>query len=88
MKNYRYVERRNRMIRNIGLWVGEVIFMILLAYLLVHYCVQIIAVHGESMQPSYYDNDMANVSAYTRDRYLGKVGDFEGVYGGADHGMV
>ena len=33
---------------------------------------------------TYYDNDMANVSAYTRDRYLGKVGDFEGVYGGAD----
>ena len=36
--------------------------MILLAYLLVHYCVQIIAVHGESMQPSYYDNDMVLVS--------------------------
>ena len=33
---------------------------------------------------TYYDNDMANVSAYTRDRYIGKVGDFEGVYGGAD----
>ena len=62
MKNYRYVERRNRMIRNIGLWVGEVILMILLAYLLVHYCVQIIAVHGESMQPSYYDNDLILVS--------------------------
>ncbi len=33
---------------------------------------------------TYYDNDMANVSAYTRDRYIGKVGDFEGIYGGAD----
>ena len=62
MKNYRYVERRKRMIRNIGLWVGEIILMILLADLLVHYCVQIIAVHGESMQPSYYDNDVVLVS--------------------------
>ena len=62
MKNYRYVERRNRMIRNVGLWVGEILLMILLAYLLVHYCVQVIVVHGESMQPAYYDNDMILVS--------------------------
>ena len=32
----------------------------------------------------YHDNDMAKVSAYTQDRYIGRVGDFEGVYGGAD----
>ena len=30
---------------------------------------------------TYRDNDMANVSAYTQDRYIGKVSDFEGEYG-------
>ena len=29
---------------------------------------------------TYYDNDLANVSAYTQDRYIGKVSDFVGVY--------
>lgn len=29
---------------------------------------------------TYYDNDMANVSAYTQDRFIGKVSDFRGEY--------
>ena len=29
---------------------------------------------------TYYDNDLANASAYTQDRYIGKVSDFVGVY--------
>lgn len=29
---------------------------------------------------TYYDNDMADISAYNRDRYIGKVSDFNGEY--------
>lgn len=58
MKNYRYIERRNMMIRRIGLWVGEIAAAILLAFFVIYVCVQTVTVHGESMQPSYYDGDV------------------------------
>lgn len=66
MKNYRYKERRDRMIRNIGLWAGSVAGAVLLAYLLVSFCLQITAVHGESMEPAYYNNALVltNKMAY------------------------
>lgn len=32
---------------------------------------------------TYYDNDMADISAYTKDRYIGKVSDFNGEYSDA-----
>ena len=54
MKNYRYLERRNMMIRRIGLWVGEVVAAILLAFLVIQFCFQTVTVHGDSMQPAYY----------------------------------
>ena len=54
VKNYRYLERRNRMIRRIGFWVGEVAAVIFLAFLIIQFCFQTVTVHGESMQPSYY----------------------------------
>jgi signal peptidase I len=57
MKNYRYLERRNMMIRRIGLWVGEVVAAILLAFLVIQFCFQTVTVHGDSMQPAYYDGD-------------------------------
>lgn len=62
MKNYRYIERRNRMIRKIVLWVGSVLGAVLLAWLLVHFCMEIITVRGNSMQPSYYDGDAIMVN--------------------------
>ena len=55
MKNYRYLERRNLMIRRIGLWVGEIAAAILLAFLVIQFCFQTVTVHGDSMQPAYYD---------------------------------
>ena len=57
VKNYRYIERRNRMIRKIALWVGEVVGAILLAWVMVHFCMEVITVRGNSMQPAYYDGD-------------------------------
>lgn len=32
---------------------------------------------------TYHDNDMANISAYTKDRYIGKASDFKGEYSDA-----
>ncbi len=58
MKNYRYIERRNRMFQKIAIWVGAVTGAILLAWILVHFCLEVITVHGNSMQPAYYDGDM------------------------------
>ena len=62
MKNYRYLERRNMMIRRIGLWVGEVVAAILLAFLVIQFCFQTVTVHGDSMQPAYYDGDTVLVN--------------------------
>ena len=62
MKNYRYLERRNMMIRRIGLWVGEVVVAILLAFLVIQFCFQTVTVHGDSMQPAYYDGDTVLVN--------------------------
>ncbi len=62
MRNYRYLERRNRMIRQIGLWVGEVAAVILLAFLIIFFCLQTVTVHGESMTPTYYDGDVVLVN--------------------------
>mgnify|MGYP002797600290 FL=1 len=57
VKNYRYKERRDRMIRRIGLWVGEIAAVILLAFVIIQFCFQTVTVHGESMQPTYYEGD-------------------------------
>ena len=62
MKNYRYIERRNMMIRRIGIWVGEIAVAILLAYLLIQFCVQTVTIHGESMQPTFSDGDVLLVN--------------------------
>ena len=56
MKNYRYLERRNMMIRRIGLAA------ILLAFLVIQFCFQTVTVHGDSMQPAYYDGDTVLVN--------------------------
>ena len=66
MKNYRYLERRNMMIRRIGLWVGEVVAAILLAFLVIQFCFQTVTVHGDSMQPAYYDGDTVLVNKINR----------------------
>lgn len=62
MKNYRYIERRNMMIRRISLWVGEIAAAILLAFFIIHVCFQTVTVHGESMQTAYYDGDVVLVN--------------------------
>ena len=62
MKNYRYIERRNMMIRRIGIWVGEIAAAILLAFLLIQFCVQTVTIHGESMQPTFSDGDVLLVN--------------------------
>ena len=62
VKNYRYKERRDRMIRRIGLWVGEIAVAILLAFVIIQFCFQTVTVHGESMQPTYYDDDVLLVN--------------------------
>ncbi len=62
MKNYRYIERRNQMIRRIGFWVAEVIACVFLAFLVIHFCVQTVTVHGDSMQPNYSDGDRVIVN--------------------------
>lgn len=46
------------MIQKIALWVGAVVGAVLLAWILVHFCLEVITVHGNSMQPAYYDGDM------------------------------
>ncbi|MDO5145435.1 MAG: signal peptidase I [Eubacteriales bacterium] len=62
IKNYRYKERRNMMIRRIGFWVGEIAGAVFLAGFLIQFCFQIVAVHGESMQPTYQDGDRVFVN--------------------------
>lgn len=57
MKNYRYKERRDRMIRRIGLWVAEIVGVLLLAWLIVQFCFQTVTVRGESMEPTYRDGE-------------------------------
>lgn len=64
MKNYRYVERRNRMIRKIGFWIAEVVVCILLAFFIIQFCVQTITIHGDSMQPAYEDGDRVIVNKF------------------------
>lgn len=54
------------MIRRIGLWVGEIaaaiLLAILLAFLVIQFCFQTVTVHGDSMQPAYYDGDTVLVN--------------------------
>ena len=72
MKNYRYLERRNLMIRRIGLWVGEIAAAILLAFLVIQFCFQTVTVHGDSMQPAYYDGAVSytHLDVYKRQSIL------------------
>lgn len=62
MKNYRYVERRNRMIRRIGVWVADILAAVLLAWLVFHFLLQAAYIHGESMQPTYNDDEIVLVN--------------------------
>ena len=62
MRNYRYLERRNRMLKRVGNFVGVILGAIILAYIMVHFCIQTAAVGGESMQPSYSDGDVVLVN--------------------------
>lgn len=62
MRNYRYKERRNMMIRRVGFWIGEIVAAVLLGFLVIHFGFQTVTVHGESMQPAYYDNDVVLVN--------------------------
>jgi signal peptidase I len=50
------------MVRRVGLWVGEVIGVIFLAWIVVYFCFQTVTVHGESMMPSYADGDRVVVN--------------------------
>ena len=50
------------MIRRIGLWVGEIAAAILLAFLVIQFCFQTVTVHGDSMQPAYYDGETVLVN--------------------------
>ena len=50
------------MIRRIGLWIGEIAAAILLAFLVIQFCFQTVTVHGDSMQPAYYDGDTVLVN--------------------------
>ena len=70
MKNYRYLERRNMMIRRIGLWVGEVVAAILLAFLVIQFCFQTVTVHGDSMQP-----ENGSTTHYSVKRVVGLPGE-------------
>ncbi len=60
--NYRYKERRNRMFRRIGIWVAEIAAVLLLAFVIIWFCLQTAVVHGESMQPTYSDGDVLLVN--------------------------
>ena len=62
MKSYRYKERRNMMIRRIAFGVGEVAAAIILGFFVIHFAFQTVTVHGESMQPSYNDQDVVLVN--------------------------
>ena len=62
MKNYRYIERRNQLIRTIAIWVAAILGPVLLSWLLVHFCFQAVTVHGNSMQTTYYDGDLVLVN--------------------------
>ena len=62
MKSYRYKERRNMMIRRIAFGVGEVAVAIILGFFVIHFAFQTVTVHGESMQPSYNDQDVVLVN--------------------------
>ena len=50
------------MVGRIGLWIGEIAAAILLAFLVIQFCFQTVTVHGDSMQPAYYDGDTVLVN--------------------------
>ena len=60
--NYRYMERRKMMVRRFSIWTVEIIGVILLAWIIVHFCLQTVTVHGESMMPAYGDGDLVLVN--------------------------
>lgn len=49
-------------IKRISFWIGEIVVLIFLAFIIINYCLQIMTVHGESMQPTYYDGDVLLVN--------------------------
>lgn len=62
MKNYRYIERRNRAINTALFWGAEIVLVIALAFLIIQFCVQTVIIHGDSMQPNYNDGDRVIVN--------------------------
>ena len=50
------------MIHRISVWAGEVIGLIILAFLIVQFAFQTVTVHGESMSPAYGDGDILLVN--------------------------
>lgn len=62
MKNYRYLERRNQIIRRVAIWLFEIVAVVAVAFVIVQCAFQTVTVRGESMQPAYYDGDIAAVN--------------------------
>ena len=50
------------MIRRIAFGVGEVAVAIILGFFVIHFAFHTVTVHGESMQPSYNDQDVVLVN--------------------------
>lgn len=50
------------MVRRVTIWTGEIIGVIVFAWIIVHFCLQTVTVHGESMTPTYGDGDIVLVN--------------------------
>ena len=50
------------MFQRIGIWVGVIVGAVLLAFIIVNFCLQTVTVRGESMMPSYGDGDVVLVN--------------------------
>ena len=64
MKNYRYKERRNRLVRRVVFWIAEILLAVALAYGMITYVFQVITVHGESMEPAYHNQAVVLVNKF------------------------
>lgn len=57
----RQEERKSRLVR-IGIWMAELLAVILLAFTVVHFGLQKIKIHGDSMSPTLVENDAIMVN--------------------------